>query len=69
MQRKKRDRVEHAYNQGFRAGIRGHYMEICKVWESQARGAWLQGWREGRDYFLNNDKFERSIFHGRLKAS
>lgn len=52
MKRKKRDKVERAYTQGFKAGIRGHEMESNPFNQPDPRGAWYGGWREGRSNYI-----------------
>ncbi len=49
MKKQKRDRVERAFNSGFKAGIRGRSGEQCP-YESllDLRSTWFNGWREGR---------------------
>lgn len=48
MKRIKRDKALRAYTQGYKSGLHGHEMESCPVFDPEARGAWLRGWREGR---------------------
>jgi len=53
MKRKKRDKSERAFTQGFKAGIRGHEMESCPFTQTEVRGSWYGGWREGRSNYLS----------------
>lgn len=47
--RKKVDRVVRAFEQGYKAGQRGHGTEHCPFITVVAkRGSWFEGWREGR---------------------
>ncbi len=48
MRTKKRDRVERAYNLGYKAGIRGKSLDICPYSIATTRGSWMGGWRAGR---------------------
>lgn len=51
--RKKRDKVDRAFVQGYKSGLKGHEMESCPYFESQTRGSWFAGWREGRSNYLS----------------
>ena len=46
MKRQKRDRLERAHAQGYRAGVTGRSKEICPYQSLDARSEWLGGWRE-----------------------
>jgi ribosome modulation factor len=46
MKRQKRDRLERAHAQGYRAGVTGRSKEICPYQNLDARSEWLGGWRE-----------------------
>ena len=63
----KRDKIDKAYKQGYRAGIRGHSQDLCNHFEEDARAAWFNGWREGKDQNFSGDKFLIKIYHGKLK--
>lgn len=53
MKTKKRDKVDRAFLQGFKAGVRGHDMESCPFVDAfDARGSWFAGWRDGRSSFI-----------------
>lgn len=54
MKAHKRNKVRHAFRQGYKAGMRGRSEEQCPYSTVVAeRGAWLGGWREGRDHYLS----------------
>lgn len=63
----KRDKLERAYAQGYKAGVHGHGEESCRHFEDTTRGAWYGGWREGRDQMFMGDKFVIKIYHGQPK--
>lgn len=44
----KRDKSFRAYSHGYRAGIRGKPESKCPYQNLDSRGAWFNGWREGR---------------------
>ncbi|MFP3345779.1 ribosome modulation factor, partial [Halomonas sp. SIMBA_159] len=46
MKRQKRDRLERAHAQGYRAGVTGRSKEICPYQSLDTRSQWLGGWRE-----------------------
>ena len=48
MKTHKRDRVERAYNLGYKAGIRGRSTKLCPYNLAETRGSWMGGWRDGR---------------------
>ena len=53
-QRKKRNKLERAFSQGFKSGIRGRNMEACPYSGlANERGYWFGGWREGRSNYLS----------------
>lgn len=45
MKRQKRDRLERANAQGYRAGVTGRSKEICPYQSLDTRSEWLGGWR------------------------
>ena len=47
--RKKVDKVNRAFHQGYIAGIRGRSSEECRYSTANVRGSWLGGWRAGRE--------------------
>ncbi|MGR6861499.1 ribosome modulation factor [uncultured Aliivibrio sp.] len=50
MKRQKRDRLERAQSQGYKAGLNGRSSENCPYHQSMdARSCWLGGWRDARD--------------------
>lgn len=49
MKRQKRDRLERAHSQGFKAGISGRSREACPYQSNEARSQWLGGWRDAMD--------------------
>lgn len=52
----KRDRTERAFEHGFRAGVKGRSMEQCPyISLVDLRGAWLSGWREGREQYITGN--------------
>lgn len=53
MKSQKRNRLERAYNAGYKAGIRGRSYVHCPYELAQKRGCWMGGWREGRDNFMS----------------
>ena len=46
MKRQKRDRLERAHAQGYRAGVTGRSKEICPYQSLDTRSQWPGGWRE-----------------------
>lgn len=46
MKRQKRDRLERAHSQGFKAGIGGRSKEFCPYSTGDTRCQWLGGWRD-----------------------
>ncbi|AXT30343.1 ribosome modulation factor [Pseudoalteromonas tunicata] len=46
MKRQKRDRLERAHAQGFKAGLAGRSKEMCPYENLDPRSHWLGGWRE-----------------------
>jgi len=49
--RKKIDKVERAFHQGYTAAIKGRSTEECHYSVASVRGSWLGGWREGREIY------------------
>ncbi|CUS49006.1 MAG: ribosome modulation factor Rmf [Idiomarinaceae bacterium HL-53] len=49
MKRQKRDRLERAHSQGFKAGVSGRSKEICPYQNSDIRSEWLGGWRDAME--------------------
>ena len=47
MQRKKRDKCERRFHQGYNAGFKGKSAEACPHKSIVDRGAWFSGWRAG----------------------
>lgn len=53
MKRPKRDKLDRAYHNGYKSGIRGHSEDGCPYQSSTVcRGEWYGGWREGRKHYL-----------------
>ncbi|MFT7279594.1 MAG: ribosome modulation factor [Gammaproteobacteria bacterium] len=46
MKRQKRDRLERAHSQGFKAGLAGRSKELCPYQQVDPKSEWLGGWRE-----------------------
>lgn len=46
MKRQKRDRLERAHAQGYRAGVTGRSKELCPYQNLDTRSQWLGGWRD-----------------------
>ncbi|WP_299268294.1 ribosome modulation factor [uncultured Psychrosphaera sp.] len=46
MKRQKRDRLDRAHSQGYKAGITGRSRETCPYQQSGSKSQWLGGWRE-----------------------
>ena len=46
MKRQKRDRLERAHSQGFKAGLAGRSKELCPYQQIDPKSEWLGGWRE-----------------------
>jgi len=44
--RQKRDRLERAHSQGFKAGLAGRSKELCPYQQVDPKSEWLGGWRE-----------------------
>lgn len=55
MKSKKRNKVDRAFTQGFKAGVRGHEMEACPFETGELRGLWYGGWREGRSTHISGN--------------
>ncbi len=51
MKRQKRDRLERAQSQGYKAGLNGRSVETCPYQQLDTKSQWLGGWREA-----NNDR-------------
>ncbi|WP_018691860.1 ribosome modulation factor [Algicola sagamiensis] len=49
MKRQKRDRLERAHSQGYKAGASGRSKEMCPYHSSETKSEWLGGWREAID--------------------
>lgn len=49
MKRQKRDRLERAHAQGYKAGITGRTKDNCPYQTLDARSQWLGGWREAQE--------------------
>ncbi|MCC5855070.1 MAG: ribosome modulation factor [Idiomarina sp.] len=49
MKRQKRDRLERAHSQGFKAGVSGRSKENCPYQTSDIRSQWLGGWRDAME--------------------
>lgn len=53
MKRQKRDKLDRAFSQGFRAGVGGRAKENCPYENVDSKSQWLGGWRQGVDGRLN----------------
>ena len=52
MNRKKRDKNDRAFHNGYHAGTKGHSSDLCPFTDDiSRREQWLGGWREGWDEF------------------
>lgn len=49
MKRQKRDRLERAHAQGFKAGVSGRSKELCPYQNGDIRSEWLGGWRDAME--------------------
>ncbi|MGQ4275903.1 ribosome modulation factor [Pseudidiomarina sp. E22-M8] len=49
MKRQKRDRLERAHSQGFKAGVAGRSKELCPYQNQEIRCQWLGGWRDAQE--------------------
>ncbi|CAI8168119.1 MAG: Ribosome modulation factor [Pseudidiomarina mangrovi] len=49
MKRQKRDRLERAHAQGFKAGVSGRSKEVCPYQSQDIRSQWLGGWRDAME--------------------
>ena len=49
MKRQKRDRLERAHAQGFKAGVAGGSKELCPYQNQEIRSQWLGGWRDAQE--------------------
>jgi ribosome modulation factor len=58
MKRQKRDRLERAHSQGFKAGIGGRSKEFCPYSTGDPRSEWLGGWRDAIEA-RNDGLFQR----------
>lgn len=47
MKRQKRDRLDRAHSQGYKAGVTGRSKEMCPYKTLDSRSQWLGGWRAG----------------------
>ena len=46
MKRQKRDKLDRAHSQGYKAGITGRSREACPYQQTDSKSQWLGGWRE-----------------------
>lgn len=58
MRTQKRDRVERCFLQGYKAGLHGHGSEYCHFQDVEMRGAWFNGWRQGRTTLITGFRSE-----------
>ena len=49
MKRQKRDKLERAHSQGYKAGVAGKSKDDCPYQGMDARSNWLGGWREANE--------------------
>jgi ribosome modulation factor len=49
MRRQKRDRLERAHSQGYKAGMAGRSKEMCPYENTDPKSQWLGGWREAME--------------------
>lgn len=49
MKRQKRDRLERAHSQGYKAGSAGKHKDNCPYQSVDSRSQWLGGWREATE--------------------
>ncbi|HDV5467397.1 TPA: ribosome modulation factor [Vibrio cholerae] len=49
MKRQKRDRLERARSQGYKAGLNGRSHDECPYQQTEVRSYWLGGWRDARN--------------------
>lgn len=49
MKRQKRDKLERAHSQGYKAGVAGKSKDECPYQGTDARSNWLGGWREANE--------------------
>ncbi len=49
MKRQKRDRLERAQSQGYKAGLNGRSQEACPYSQMDSKSYWLGGWRDAKD--------------------
>lgn len=49
LKRQKRDRLERANSQGFKAGVAGRSKEFCPYQSTDVRSEWLGGWRDAME--------------------
>jgi ribosome modulation factor len=49
MKRQKRDRLERAHAQGYKAAVIGRSKELCPYQNLDARSQWLGGYREAME--------------------
>ena len=49
MKRQKRDKLERAHSQGYKAGVAGKSKDYCPYQGPDARSNWLGGWREANE--------------------
>jgi ribosome modulation factor len=49
MKRQKRDRLERAQSQGYKAGLNGRSSDDCPYQQMEPRSYWMGGWREARE--------------------
>ncbi|MBI2792689.1 MAG: ribosome modulation factor [Gammaproteobacteria bacterium] len=52
MKRAKRDKTERAYKLGYNQGLKGHAKERCPYHETEKRGLWMGGWRQGHAFYV-----------------
>ena len=51
--RKKRNPVKRAHKNGLIQGARGRSQDTCPYSQDNYKAAWLAGWREGWDAYMN----------------
>jgi len=49
MKRQKRDKLERAHSQGYKAGVAGKSKEDCPYQGMDTKSNWLGGWREANE--------------------
>lgn len=62
MKRAKRDMTERAYKLGYNQGLKGHAKERCPYHETEKRGQWMGGWRQGHAFYVAGYRMPQEVW-------